>query len=68
MKILPRLPGLLSMMQNVLSLPDNLDKTHNPPPRVNKGWVRKDETIHPRGGVDSPSGEITTCLGFQFLS
>jgi hypothetical protein len=37
--------GLLRRIQNILSLLDNVDKTHNPPPRVKKGWVRKDEIV-----------------------
>jgi hypothetical protein len=37
-------------MQNVLSRLDNLDEAHNPPPKIKKVWVRKDETIHPLRG------------------
>jgi hypothetical protein len=39
--------GLLSIMQSVLSRLDILDKAYNLAPRVNKVWVRNDETIHP---------------------
>jgi hypothetical protein len=42
--------GLLSMMQYVLSCLDNLDKAHNPAPRIKKVWVRMDETIRPLRG------------------
>jgi hypothetical protein len=34
----------------VLSRLDNLEKAHNPHPRVKKVYVRKDEIIHPMRG------------------
>jgi hypothetical protein len=46
-----------------------MDKTYKPPPWVKQVWVKKDETIHPLRGVDSPSkGEVSPCLGFWFLN
>jgi hypothetical protein len=36
-----------------------MDMTHKPSPRVKQVWVKKDGTIHPLRGVDSPSkGEV----------
>jgi hypothetical protein len=56
-KLKPREPkdnhlyeGLFSMMRNVLSRLDKLDKVHNPGPRVKNTWVRNDEIIHPLRG------------------
>jgi hypothetical protein len=42
--------GLFSMMKSVLVRLDKLEKAHNHDPKVNKVWVRKDETIHPLRG------------------
>jgi hypothetical protein len=43
------------MMKNVLVSLDKFDMAYNPMSQVNKIWVRKDETIYPLRGVDSPS-------------
>jgi len=52
-------------MKNVLVSLDKLDMSYNPTSQVKKVWVRKDETIHPLRGVDSPSrGVVLSCLGF----
>jgi hypothetical protein len=42
--------GLVSMMKSVLFRLDELEKAPNHDPKVNKVWVRKDETIHPLRG------------------
>jgi hypothetical protein len=42
--------GLFSMMKNVLSRLDKLNKVHKLGLRVKKAWVRKDEIIHPLRG------------------
>jgi hypothetical protein len=42
--------GLFSMMKSVLVRLDKLEKAHNHDLKVNKVWVRKDETIHPLRG------------------
>jgi hypothetical protein len=39
--------GLVSIMKSVLVMLDELDKAPNHDPKVNKIWVRKDDTIHP---------------------
>jgi hypothetical protein len=38
------------MMKSVLVRLDELDKAPNHDQKVNKVWVRKDETIHPLRG------------------
>jgi hypothetical protein len=37
---------LLSLMQCMLRIMDNMNKTCKPPPRVKYVWVKNDETIH----------------------
>jgi len=60
---------LLSLLQGMLTRMDSMSNTRSHLPPAHQGWVRKDETIYPWGGVDSPSiGAISPCLGFWFLN
>lgn len=43
---------LLSMMQNVISRLDKMDKAHNPALKGKKVWVKKYEIIHPLKGSE----------------
>jgi len=61
--------GLLSLLQGMLRRMDSMSNTQSHLPRVQQGWVRKDEIIHPLRGVDSPSiGAVSPCLGVWFLN
>jgi hypothetical protein len=42
--------GLLSLLQGMLRRIDSMSNTQSHLPRVQQGWVRKDETIHPLRG------------------